>query len=109
MDLLATQVEHALSGDELQADFGVPRFQAAELRDQPGGGERAGNGNRNPRNFSRSPHLLRRPANLRECRIDSLEIVLPGRGEFDGIAGALKERHAEVGLKPLYLMAYGRF
>ena len=81
--LVPPQVDHAGGRHELQVDVRVLALEGAELRDQPGRGERGRQGQAHHVAPARAKQGFGRRLDLAERRVDLLEIAPAGRGQTD--------------------------
>jgi hypothetical protein len=107
VDMFAAQVADARGRDQLQADVGMPRFQAAELRDKPRGGKRAGQSHGYAGAVARTRDLLGGLTDRHKSRADLIKVILAGRRQLHRISDALKQRHAQMLFELMHLVADG--
>ena len=105
IDLVALQVDHPRGRHELQLDVGVRALERAELRDQPGRGERRRQRQADHVAPARAQHGLGRRLDLAQRRVDLLEIAPAGRGQPHAGPGAVEQRDAQKILEPPHLVA----
>jgi hypothetical protein len=105
LDLVALEVEHPGGRHQLQLHVGVIALERAELRDQPGRGERGRQGQAHHLAPARAQHGLGRRLDLAERRIDLLEVAPAGRRQPHARSRPVEQSRVQKILEPADLMA----